>query len=177
MKKKMDVKVKSVIVLTAICLIVTAVLAVTNHFTAPVVNQVREDRVQRSLEQVLPDAGEFDEVEVPVDAPDSITAVYRAADGSYAVVLAVRSAYSSGDMGITVGIKDGVIVNAVITSYMESKDFGKTTYPALYSGTNAETYAQVDTFAGATYSSNAFKQALADAFSVIELITKGSDGR
>ena len=47
--------VKSIIVLTAICLIVAALLAVTNHFTSPVVEKTRQQKIVDSLKEVLPD--------------------------------------------------------------------------------------------------------------------------
>lgn len=173
--KKLNVNVKSVIVLTAICLIVTALLAVTNSFTAPVIKTMREQKEQASLTAVLPDSGSFTRIEeLPENMPTTVKKMFKAEDGSYAVVLAATSAYSSGDMGITVGVgSDGKIVGIVLTSYQESKDFGKDTYPQTYVGMTDVTYASVDTFAGVTYSSKAFKNAIGDAFSAIKLIEGG----
>lgn len=173
MKKSND-KIKSVVVLTLICLIVTLLLAVTNSFTSPVISDTRAKKVQASLKAVLPDSDGFTEVDLPEGAPATVKSVYRSNDGSYAVVLSTSSAYSSGDMGITAGISpEGKLVGAALTSYQESKDFGKDTYPQTYLGTTAETYSQVDTFAGVTYSSTAFKKAIGDAFAVIELLKGG----
>ena len=172
MKPKFNVK--SIIVLTAICLIVTALLAVTNHFTSPVIESTRAAKVQKSLESVLPNSGGFEEVELPAGAPSTVKNVYKASDGSYAVVLATMSAYSSDDMGVTAGITpDGKLAGAAITSYRESKDFGKDTYPQNYIGVTEEDYNDVDVFAGVTYSSKAFKKAIGDAFAVIKLIEGG----
>ncbi len=173
MKKPMDVKVKSIIVLTVICLVVTALLAVTNYFTEPVIEAGRQQKVQDSLKAAIPDAESFEELGLPANAPGSVVAVYRADNGGYAVVLAVRSSYSSGDMGITVGIKDGAVVNAVLTSYFESKDFGQDTYPAEFIGRTENDYAEIDDVGGVTYSSRVFKGAVGDAFTVVEMITGG----
>jgi electron transport complex protein RnfG len=174
MKKKMNDKVKSVIVLTAICLVITALLAVTNSVTSPIIAKARAERIQASLKEVLPDAGEFTEVPVPDGAPSTVKSVYKAADGSFAVVLATMSAYSSGDMGITAGVSpDGRLVGVSLTSYQESKDFGKDTYPKNYVGVTEDDYAEVDVFAGVTYSSKAFKGAIGDAFAVIKMLNEG----
>lgn len=173
--KKMNDNVKSVIVLTVICLVVTALLAVTNSVTSPIIKNMREQKELASLSAVLPDSSGFEMIDaLPEGAPSTVKKVFKAEDGSYAVVLATTSAYSSGDMGITVGISpEGKLVGVVLTSYQESKDFGKDTYPQTYIGTTDVTYASVDTFAGVTYSSRAFRSALGDAFSVIKLIKGG----
>lgn len=168
-------KVKSIIVLTAICLIVTALLAVTNHFTEPVIKAAREQKIQNSLKTVLPDMYSINEIkELPDGTPSTVKSVYVVNGDHYAVVLATTSAYSSGDMGITVGVSpEGKIVGITLTSYFESKDFGKDTYPQGFVGLDAEGAQKVDAHAGVTYSSKAFKSALADAFKVIELIKGG----
>lgn len=174
--KKLNENAKSVIVLTVICLVVTALLAVTNSFTSPVIARSRADKIQKSLKSVLPNAEDFEEIELPEGAPSTVKSVYKAADGSYAVVLATMSSYSSGDMGITAGVSpDGKLEGVTITSYRESKDFGKDTYPLNYIGVTGENYADVDAFAGVTYSSKAFKKAIGDAFAVIKLIEEGGE--
>lgn len=170
----MNDKIKSVIVLTVICLVVTGLLAVTNHFTAPVIKETREQKIEASLKEVLPDMNSKREAELPEGAPSTVKAVYIVNESKYAVVLSTTSAYSSGDMGITVGIsEDGKLLGVKLTSYYESKDFGKDTYPLQFVGLDAEGVQEVDAFAGVTYSSKAFKSALADAFKVVELIRGG----
>lgn len=171
----MNDKLKSVIVLTAICLIVTGLLAVTNSFTSPVIAETRAKKVQESLSAVLPDAGNFTSMDLPEGAPATVKAVYKADDGSYAVVLATRSAYSSGDLGVTLGIsKDKQIKGIKVTSYQESKDFGKDTYPLKYIGRNILSYSGVDAFAGVTYSSTALKNAIGDAFTAVTMLEGGA---
>lgn len=175
--KKLNDKVKSIIVLTLICLIVTGILAATNHFTSPIIEKSRAVKVKNSLMAVLPGTNDFTEVALPEGAPSTVKSVYKASDGSYAVVLGTMSSYSSGEMGITCGISPhGELVGVTLTSYRESKDFGKDTYPKTYLGVTKDTYSEVDTFAGVTYSSNAFKKAIGDAFTVIEML-KGGDGK
>lgn len=168
-------KIKSIIVLTVICLVVAALLALTNSVTAPIISTARAEKVQKSLKTVLPEAGDFEEIkDLPENAPNTVRAVYKASDGSYAVVLATRSAYSSGDMGITLGIgPDREIKGVTLTSYQESKDFGRDTYPQNYVGRTASDYADVDSFAGVTYSSKALKAAIGDAFTVINVLEGG----
>ncbi|MCR5610880.1 MAG: FMN-binding protein [Clostridiales bacterium] len=175
--KKMNENVKSVIVLTVICLIVTALLAVTNHFTAPIIKTARDEKIERSLKTVIPEMYSIRDAEIPEGAPSSVKHIYIVNDSLYAVVLTTTSAYSSGDMGITVGVSaDGKVVGVTLTSYFESKDFGRDTYPKNYIGTTLEDYADVDTFAGVTYSSKAFRKAIGDALTAVKLL-KGGDAQ
>lgn len=167
--------VKSVVVLTVICLIVTALLAVTNSITAPIIEKARHDKAVRSLNAVLPYAGGFKEVPLPEDAPESVKAAYLGNDGSCAFLLTTRSQYSSGDMGITLGLNpDGSIEGIALTSYQESKDFGRETYPGNYVGKTSADYTEVDSFAGVTYSSKALQKAIGDAFTCFKLIGGGA---
>ena len=91
------------------------------------------------------------------------------------MVLATTSAYSNGDMGITVGFDSaGKIAGVALTSYMESKDIGQQTYPAKFVGLDRSGAANVDTVTGVTYSSKAFKKAIQDAFTAVELAKGGA---
>ena len=167
--------IKCVAVLTCICLVIAVLLAVTNSFTAPVIAANKDAAVQASLQEVIP-GGSFESIDLPEGAPGTVKAFYREASGKgYVAVLSTTSQYSNGDMGITAAIDgEGAISAVAVTSYFESKDFGRTTYPQKYYGATAETVGDVDVFAGATYSSTAFRNALADALSVYETV-KGGD--
>ncbi len=166
--------IKCVAVLTCICLVVAVLLAVTNSFTSPVIAANKEAAVQASLQEVIP-GGSFEEMDLPENAPGTVKAFYRETSGKgYVAVLSTVSQYSNGDMGITAAINgEGAVSAIAITSYFESKDFGRTTYPQNYYGVTKDTVGNVDAFAGATYSSTAFRNALADALSVYETVKGG----
>ena len=163
----MKLNVKSVVVLTSICVVVSALLSVTNFFTAPVIEENKAAAASASLTVVMPDAEGFEEIELPADAPATVLNLYKETSGlGYVALLATTSQYSSGDMGITVAIgADGTITGITLTSYYESKDFGSE-YPQTYLGADSALNG-VDTFAGVTYSSNALKSAVTDAFHVL----------
>lgn len=160
--------VKSVVVLTMICLVVAGLLSVTNFYTAPVIEAAKAAAASGSLAEVMPEAAGFEEVELPADAPATVQAIYKETSGlGYVVTLVTTSQYSSGDMAITVAIGvDGKISGITLTSYYESKDFGTDTYPQTYIGADSS-LGSVDLFAGVTYSSSAFMDAIADAFTVL----------
>lgn len=168
----MKLNIKSVVVLTVICIVVSAILSVTNYYTAPVIEENKAAAANASLTVVMPDAAGFEEVELPADAPATVQHLYKETSGlGYVVTLATTSQYSSGDMGITVAIgTDGTITGITLTSYYESKDFGAD-YPQTYVGKDSALNG-IDTFAGVTYSSTALKDAITDAFNV--LISSGA---
>ena len=165
----MKENVKSVIVLTALCLVVAVLLSVTNFYTAPIIEANKASQAVGSLAVVMPDAQGFEEITpLPDDTPATVKNVYKETSGlGYVVVLATTSQYSSDDMGITVGIgTDGKICGVTLTSYAESKDFGVDTYPQTYVGADSA-LGGIDTVAGVTYSSTAFKNAITDAFTIL----------
>lgn len=170
----MNVNVKSVVVLTAICLIVAVLLSVTNFYTAPVIAENKAQAIQNSLAVVMPSAPGFDEMELSDGMPSTVKGVYKAQDGSgYVFILETKSQYSNGNMGITVAIDSAKTVSGItLTSYFESKDFGSD-YPGTYVGAD-ETLSGVDTVSGVTYSSKAFKGAIADAFTAFDAVSANS---
>lgn len=159
---------KSVITLTVICLTVALLVAITNNFTAPIIEKSKQEAAQASLYQVLEGAEGFQLLEKPSDAPESVIQIYSETSGlGYAVNVSVTSAYSSSPMLYTVGIgKDGIIKNIVITDYTESKDFGKEEYPKSYIGLDSALNG-ANLVAGVTYSSAAFKQGVDDVFQTL----------
>ena len=159
---------KSIVVLTVICLVVSAVLAGINQVTAPIIAENQSSKANESLYVVLPDAENFEELALPEGSPETVTGVYRDTAGSgYAITLETSSQYSSSNMLITMGVgADGKIVNIALTNYAESKDFGTETYPQTYIGADSA-LSGIDTVAGVTYSSAAFKNAVADGFTAL----------
>ncbi|MBQ7661003.1 MAG: FMN-binding protein [Clostridia bacterium] len=172
----MNNRAKSILVLTLICLIVTALLAFVNLVTAPVIEESNAQKVQNSLRSALPAADGFVALDLTGDMPTTVTGVYQAENGSgYAVTLKTKSQYSSDKMGLTVGIgADGKIAGIVLTSYYESKDFGKESYPKTYLDADADTYASVSLVSGVTYSSTAFRNAVGDAFTAYQIIKEAA---
>ncbi len=167
--------IKSIIVLPVICLIVAALLATVNYITAPVIEKNAILAAQESLRVVLPDSGEFKEETLSENAPATVTGLYTEVDGKgYAVTVETSSSYSKAPMTFTVGINaEGAITGIEITNYSETKDFGK--YPESYIGKDSSLEG-VDLFAGVTYSSKAFKDAVADAFAALSEVNSDIGG-
>lgn len=159
---------KSVLKLTSICLIVTLLLAVTNMFTAPIIEKNLQSAATQSLSQVLPGAKDFEKLTVPDSASTSLKEIYRETEGlGYAVTVEITTQYSNSPMLYTVGVgQDGVITGIVITSYNETKDFGRESYPQSYVGKDSALNG-VELVGGVTYSSTAFKQGVKDVFDTL----------
>jgi len=162
---------KSVIVLSAICLVVAIALAAVNFITKPVIEKNNDEKLQASLKAVLPEAEDFSEITLPDDAPDTVTAVYKDSGNiGYAVAISTSSSYSKNPMTFTVGIDcDGKVLAVEMTNYSETKNFGDA-YPKTYIGADSETVEDIDLFAGVTYSSTAFREAMTDALIVLNTL-------
>ena len=164
--------IKSIIVLGSICLVVAILLSSINYVTAPIIAQSADSAVKESLKKVLPDATDFEEMDLPDGSPETVTGVYKDKGGSgYAVTLSTSSSYSQSPLTFTLGVgTDGKITAVEITNYAETKDFGS--YPQSFVGSDsALAGVDEDLATGATYSATAFKNAVSDAMSV--LITLG----
>ena len=175
MSAKMNQSVKSVIVLVAICLVVTSLLAGVNHITAPIIKEKQDAIKYASMYEVLPQAQGFEDIELTADMPQTITGIYKETSGNgYVVTAATSSQYSNGDMMFTIGMNgEGKIVDIKLTQYTDSKDFGAD-YPSKYIGADASSVSGVDTVGGVTYSSTAFKNAVADAFTALSIAGEGN---
>lgn len=164
----MKENIKSVVVLTAICLVVAVLLAYTNSITAPIIEANKAAKASGSLLEVMPEATGFENItETLANLPATVKEVHKEASGlGHVMILGTTTQFSSDEMGITVAIgADGKISNVLLTGYYESKDFGAD-YPATYIGQDSA-LGGVDTVAGTTFSSTAFKDAITDAFNVL----------
>ena len=164
----MKENIKSVVVLTAICLVVAVLLAYTNSITAPIIEANKAAKASGSLLEVMPEATGFENItDTLANLPATVKEVHKEASGlGHVMILGTTTQFSSDEMGITVAIgADGKISNVLLTGYYESKDFGAD-YPATYIGQDSA-LGGVDTVAGTTFSSTAFKDAITDAFNVL----------
>lgn len=167
--------VKAVVVLFACCLAVAVLLAGINLVTAPKIEENNRIAMLKSLEGLI-EGADFE----PLDTdglPSSVTNAFTDKNGGgYALIFTAKSQYSSSPMQFSVGItEDGKISAIKQITYMESKSFG--TYPESFVGSDRSESAEAEVFAGVTYSSNAFKSALDDAFRAFEIITREEESK
>ena len=161
--------IKSVVVITVICLIIAALLGVTNYITAPIIEAGEKQRADDLCMEFFPDAKEFEELQTDgLDLPKTITAVYRETSGLGYVFQITTKGYESG-LVIMCGISsDGKIVQTKTLKSSETKTIGGKTeneaYTSQYAGLDSSFADKVDAISGATITSTAYEKAIADAF-------------
>ncbi len=155
---------KSVIVLSSICLIVALLLSVVNNITAPIIKAAEENAANEAYMVVLPNATELEEIELDGDTPPSVLALFRDKGGSgYAFKLLLTGTYTGKDMTLIVGIgPDGKILKMSFVEYTDSKGSAEA-FDAAFAGKDNT----ADGISGATITSTAIKKALGDAYTVL----------
>lgn len=163
--------IKSIVVLTTICIVISAALAVVNSFTAPIIEAAAASRETASRQQALPEASEFELLPLE-NLPASITSAYLGKNASGEPVGYVFTAGNRGFDGtilvMTAIDTEGKIVRVVtldVTS--ETATLGgltaKESYTSMYTGKDAALDG-VDAISGATITSKAYEQCVLDAF-------------
>ena len=157
---------KPIVVLCAICVVITGALAVTNDITAPIIEEATRKAQEAARLELLPDATGF--TEVAGISVDNVSAVYKANNGVGTVVTSTAKGYG-GTMTVMVAFApDGTIKQIKVTEQAETKGIGSKVAgdPAFwtrYQGLKAEPLTlgeDVDALTGATISSRAVTNAV-----------------
>ena len=167
---------KSVLALVAIVLAAVLLLTGLNFITAPLIAENGSAAAFAPLYAVMPDAAGFDQLYDAADPgssalaniPASVQSIYGETGGmGYVLRLSTSEGYTKQPIEFTLAIDaEGKISGVELTAYPETKDMGKETYPQTYLGQDS-TLANVSLVAGVTYSSSAFKNAVADSFAAL----------
>lgn len=173
MKNSFKEIIKPVLVLTCICLVVSALLAYVNTITAPIIADAEQKAAQQAMTEVLKEADSFEEVKAE-NLPERVTQVFSANNGMGYVFMLVTKGYG-GDMNLICGIKsDGTIEACKTLSHSETSGLGSKTaedpYRNQYSGKTADTLSEVDSISGATISSTAYMNAIKDAYTAFDIV-------
>ncbi len=163
--------VKPIVVLSVISLIVSALLAIVNTYTAPVIDSNEKAVTLAAYVDVMPsvsDAKTLDEVKD--FTTQNVAGVVKSADGCYAVK-AVEKGFDGGELTVIVGFgTDGTITGVYVDATTQTKGIGTQVADEKYlqqfyglDGTQNLTMGEgVDGVSGATYSSKALFAALND---------------
>lgn len=165
-----------VIVLTAICLVISAALALTNRVTEPIIIEAALLRAEAARVEVLPAADSFELMDL-TGLPETVTEVYEATNGVGYVFMITTTGYG-GDLELICGIDaDGNITATKTLAHAETAGLGsKVTeddFKNQFSGKNSSMEG-VSAISGATISSLAYINAIKDAFTAFE-IAKGAE--
>ena len=165
-----------IIVLVLICAIMSGLLAVTNKITAPIIAAAEEEANRAARLEVLPSADDFEEVTVfGGGLPDSITGIYKATNGAgYTFSITAQGYGGKNTLKMTIGIDaDGKITDTKVLSHKETAGLGsKITTDAFrgqFPGKDASLEG-VDNISGATFSSNYYRAAIADAYTAYGMV-------
>lgn len=169
----MKKQIKSIVILVCICLSVTVLMAVTNQFTAPIIEKNQNAAENAALLEVMPDGESFEKIDLSAyTLPSTVTEAYRAKNGGYVVKL-TTTGYSAGFV-ILCGINaDGTVSGAVCLESTETLGYEKT-FGQSFVGKNADEAAKVDTVSGATKTTGAYRLAIKDALNTAVILGGGS---
>ena len=153
------------VVLTIICLVAAAALAVTNQITQPLIAAAQEAAATEARLQVLPDADDF--TQVSDFTMENIVDVYEANNGAGYAITANAKGYG-GTLQVMIGITaDGQIADTQVMISEETPGLGarvqEEPYRSQYRGKDANLEG-VDVISGSTVSSKAFESAVETAF-------------
>ena len=153
---------KSLIVLSCICLVVAILLSSVNAITAPIIEKSASAAADAAYLEVLPDATGFEDV--TGEFPETVKEMKKDMGGTgFAFKLHTSSNYSQSPLQMILGIgNEGTITKLVITSYAETKG-NAADFEALFQGKDSTV---ADVVAGVTFTSNAIKKAVLDAYDV-----------
>lgn len=161
-----------ILVLTLICLFISAALAITNNFTGPVIAKAAADRAEAARSEVIPEADSFELLQVE-GLPQTVREVYKTTNNAGYVFMLTVSGYG-GDINIICGIApDGTIISAKTLAHTETKGMGskitEEPFAGQFPGKDASLEG-VDAISGATISSRAYINAVKDAFAAYEIV-------
>ncbi|MBQ6369671.1 MAG: FMN-binding protein [Parasporobacterium sp.] len=160
-------------VLTIICLVITALLALTNSATEPVIRQSALDRAEAARTEIIPEADGFELVEAE-DLPAAVKEVYKTTNDTGYVFMLTTMGYG-GEMDLILGMdNEGKIIDVKTLKHSETKGMGSKTaeepFRSQFTGKD-EMLEGVSAISGATISSNAYLGAVADAFEAFRIVT------
>ena len=112
---------KPIVVLCAICLIITGALAATNSVTDPIIQENTRRAQDAARQELIPDAASFEKVD-GVDV-ENVSDVYQADTGAYVITCSGKG--YGGDVVVMVAIgQDGTISKIKVTEQAETKGIG-----------------------------------------------------
>ncbi len=165
---------KSVVALTLICAVTAVLLAVVNSVTAPIIAEQESAAANEALLVVMPDGKDFETVDLTAyELPATIVEAYHETNTNGYVFKMETAGYSSG-FSIMCGVNaEGTVTGAVCLGSSETLGYEKT-YGEQLSGVTLETVETVDTIAGATKTTAAYRGAVKDALSAFVIVNGGS---
>ena len=168
--------IKAVVVLVVICFVISGALAVVNSFTAPVSKANAEARETAARQELIPEAGDFEQVTEGL--PENVLSAYvgKASDGSVAgyVITASGKGFGGTIQVLCVIGTDGLIRTCrTMDVSSETTTLGGQTaserYTGQYTGQDAS-LSGVSAISHATITSNAYRGCVETAFEAYAIV-------
>ena len=168
----MKKNIKSVGVLVCICAVMSLLLAVTNHFADPIIQERKNQAANAALLELFPDAKGFEAVELASypTLPKSVVEAHRVTGGLGYVIKLNFKAYAEG-MELIAGVKaDGTITKVKCLATKDDRKAEAMAYGDNFAGKNIDTYNEVDTISGSTYTTEGYKNGVKDALQAAAIL-------
>ena len=162
-------------ILTIICLVMSALLAVINNVTDPIIKETEARIAEEARIEVLPDATGFELVDVELPSDSSVTEVYKATNDVGYVFMITCTGYGGKDtMKLICSIdNDGKIVYSKTLAHEETAGLGSKTagddFRFQFCGQDSS-LSGVSTITGATRSSNFYIAGIKSAFAAYDIV-------
>ena len=168
---------KPIVVLCAICVVITGALAATNAATFEVIAETKAATEKATRSELLPEADDFKEVtDVSVE---NVTAVFEATNGTGWVITSNSKGYGGTITVMSAFTPDGAIKQIKVTEAQETPGFGSkvTATPSYWERYMNQDASQalvlnqdIDAESGATISSKALLRAVNSAIEAYNAI-------
>lgn len=154
---------KPSVVLGSICIVVALILSVINLITGPIIEKAQNDAVNKALVEVLPEAKNFEKIELTSEYPESVKEGYKA-EGGFVFKMSVTG--KSAGLIIMCGVDESLkIVGTKVIANEETPSYASKVFPDVegldgkYKGMNLDEF-EPYLVSGATLTSRAYSDAV-----------------
>ena len=167
--------IKPILVLAAICLVVTGAIALINDATYPIIAEANAERTRATMIEIVPGAPGFELIESDA-LPSNILRAYRVTDGS-GYIFIISSNGFGGNMRVICGVDvNGKIIEVRTLQHSETKGLGdyidKRSFTGQFDGKDLSGIPEIDSVTGATITFNAFIDAVENALEAFSIIAE-----
>ena len=166
---------KAAVILAALFVVFAAAMFGLNFVTGPIIAGNNAAGAFAPLFAVMPEAQDFTQLYAAdgsvggelADVPETVQAIYQETSGlGFALKMSTTKGYTGEAIELTFAVDgEGKVSGIRLDAYPETKDFGPE-YPQSFLGQDS-TLAGIQLVSGCTYSSAAFRDAVADGMNAL----------
>jgi len=171
---------KPVLILSIICFIVAAALAIVNYYTKDVIKDAAYQRAREAMKVIIPEADGFESFDIELlrsetGMPRTVSSVYRTTNNTGFIFMVMAQGYGVQGIKLICGINpDGKIIKSEVLQHDETQGLGtpvfEQAHAGQYWGKSKYDIEDINVISGATITSNAYKTGIKDAFAAFEII-------